>query len=598
MSPSLLRLDDCKDWFESRPVQVAFSGLLWLYVAIQIVSALAVPLGGYDGSLPLVSADLINRGRLPQVDFSAFYPPLEQYCIAFMFRFAGRTVLAHRFLCAALFIVVVIAANRFFKLHAVRFRSLAPLMTLLVVVGIGASIQLAPWPGFAVAFLTLLTYFMSRETLSEGIPWNTVLAGLLAGVATLIRFNFGIYVAVVVLLDLLVWDLQLGHLHLKRRLLSFAAFVVPLFFLNAIFYLAVYGAQGVSALLGILAAGPASGRSRFIDLPRSWPLSALFLPYGWFSLKMIVTDDRLSGRSLVPLIPAVSLVGLAFAWRANPSVAAWLTVLGILTVLVLQMFVFKLERAEFGFVLYLVCLLHYYLYRFDVYHAWPVFLMMAMVIPFLIITPVQGRRASFGMGIAFVLLMASMALTCMNSDSLPHASLFMNGLRLIKRGGLSLRISDGERYMTSDPISPWLFIYPHQSSTWDTPGLDEFQTVRFIRSNTGPADAIFVGLKDHSKVFMNDVRIYWLTERLPGSRYIDLEPWVTPTESAQREIVSDLERSGTNWAILEGVENVLVQSSIQRSRPPGSKLLDQFFLANFQEVASFGRLSVLRRKHP
>jgi hypothetical protein len=596
LSPSLLRVDDCKDWLESRHVQAFFLGLLWLYVAIQIIYAVVVPVSKFDDSMPLVYADLINHGRVPQVDFSDFYPPLEQYSTALLLRFFGRTVLVHRFLCAALFIVVVISANRFFKVHAARCRPLVPLMTMLLAVGIGWGIQLPPWPGYALAFLALLAYFMNQERSSTGNRWNTILAGLLAGVAALIRLNFGIYAAGVVFLDLLVWNLDRENLRAKRWLLSYAEFVIPLLLLNAIFYLCIYGAQALKPFVETLASSRSSGELRFVDLHWSWQLSAVIWPFSWFSLKMIVTEDRLSLRSLIPVIPAVIVVALVFGERGNPSIALWLPALGILAVSLLQMFVFPLERAEFGFVLYLVCLLHYYLYRVDEFHAWPVIPIVTMFIPYLIITPVQGRSAPLGRGIAFFLLVASMVVISTKSNT-PHTDQLKNGAILIKQALNFRRISDSDRFMTNDPGSPWLFIYPHEPIEYDSLWPDEFQAVRFIRSNTGPADPIFVGLKDHSKVFMNDVRFYWLSERLPGSRYINLEPWSIQTESAQREIVSDLQRSGTNWAILEDPEYLVVESSIQRSHPRGSRLLNDFFLANFQEIAAFGRLSVIRRQH-
>lgn len=158
-------------------------------------------------------------------------------------------------------------------------------------------------------------------------------------------------------------------------------------------------------------------------------------------------------------------------------------------------------------------------------------------------------------------------------------------------------MSDSDRYMPSDPRNPWLSIYPHERHEDRLQsGRDEFEAVRFIRSNTRPADPIFVGAKDHSRVFTNDLRFYWLAERLPGSRYIDLEAGVASLEHVQREIISDLNRSSTNWAVLTDAWEIGEESSLQKSQVQGSNLLDQHFLTNFEEVASFGKISIMRRK--
>ena len=216
---------------------------------------------------------------------------------------------------------------------------------------------------------------------------------------------------------------------------------------------------------------------------------------------------------------------------------------------------------------------------------------MAIVIPFLILQRSSGRWLKFGVVSVFL------GLTVINSQSVPDVSLLASGVHLITSGGLNVRTSDSDRYLSAEPGSPWLSIYPYQRNERGNPsaGTDEFQAVQFIRANTRATETIFVGVKDHSRVFANDVRIYWLADRLPGSRYIDLDAGVASLEMVQREIISDLERSGTNWAVLEDAMSSGGESLLQRVRPPGSKLLDEFFLARFQEAASFGRLSVVRR---
>jgi hypothetical protein len=74
-----------------------------------------------------------------------------------------------------------------------------------------------------------------------------------------------------------------------------------------------------------------------------------------------------------------------------------------------------------------------------------------------------------------------------------------------------------------------------------------------------------------------------------------LDPGIASLEYGQREIVSDLQRNSINWAILEDAAGIGEESTLQRLEPPGCKMLDEFFLANYHEVESFGTLSVVRR---
>lgn len=415
-----------KKWLANFAVQAIFRGVVWLYLTIEIVCAMAAPMGAFDDAIPLIGADLINHGRLPQVDFATVYPPLQQFVIALGFRLAGRTVLVNRFLSAALLIAVVVTADRFFRARAGVFRPLAPLMTLLVAVGASSSIRIAAWPGYAVATIGLIVYFMDEKVYFAGVRWPTILAGLLTGVSTLIRFNFGIYAAAVVLLELVVCEMSMGkhpwNLRLRRILLCYAAFLLPLVFVNAIFYLSVYGVSAVVVLLDIVAAAHAAiGDLRFIDLRVSWLLiGILFWPLGWLTSKMIVGGCRRSERLLIPSVAAMFLLFYAFAASTNPHIAVWLPLAGIVAVIVLGTSLVKVARPGFGLLLYYACGLHYYLKRADVFYARLLFVTIALMVPLLFVSPVGDpaikRPESPGIVLAFIILIGSIGFLAGISD--------------------------------------------------------------------------------------------------------------------------------------------------------------------------------------
>src|SRR5262249_31695827 len=115
----------------------------------------------------------------------------------------------------------------------------------------------------------------------------------------------------------------------------------------------------------------------------------------------------------------------------------------------------------------------------------------------------------------------------------------------------------------------------------------------YLRQRSDNSTPLFVGLRDHSRAFWNDLRMYWLAARPIAVRTFQLEAKVATETAVQREIIADLERNKGSWVVLD--------SSLHRheefSRTPyqGSKLLDSYIEQNFREQAKFGHFVVLTR---
>ena len=107
------------------------------------------------------------------------------------------------------------------------------------------------WPGYAVSFLSLIAYIRSRNGPLPDERWIAV-AGLLAGLSTLIRFNFGPYVLFVACADILVHELISetsipATVRLRRSLAQVGIFVIPFTLTNVIFYAWIYAADALAA---------------------------------------------------------------------------------------------------------------------------------------------------------------------------------------------------------------------------------------------------------------------------------------------------------------------------------------------------------------
>src|SRR5215469_7431398 len=149
-------------WFKNRLFQGIAWAVLGCYMVVQILAAFGVPLSRYDDAIPLVAADLMLHGRKAAVDFWSFYPPLYYYLILAGFRSVGRSALVPIFLAAVIYIMLIIAAARFFWKSFPHLRPLTPLVILPTVIAIGLFTYPA-WPGYAVSFLSLLVYMSSRN---------------------------------------------------------------------------------------------------------------------------------------------------------------------------------------------------------------------------------------------------------------------------------------------------------------------------------------------------------------------------------------------------------------------------------------------------
>src|SRR4051812_37387485 len=215
--------------------------LLWGFVAAAVIASFAAPLPDFDEAIPLVHGMLVQQGRIPNLDFASFYPPLGLYLNAAAFNLLGRSVLATRAIAAILYVLVLLLTYRFLWLRFPRSRPIVPVAVLLLAGSIGLTLNLAVWPGFATAFIALLTY-LCYQSAGGRSQWIVGLAGLLTGIACLYRVNFGAYVAAVVVCDLLLqwWldrDARWDRERLKATLSKLLTYAVPLTIFIAVFCL-------------------------------------------------------------------------------------------------------------------------------------------------------------------------------------------------------------------------------------------------------------------------------------------------------------------------------------------------------------------------
>ena len=586
------------DWLESRLLEIVGWVALSLAICAGILVCLAAPVGPYDEAIPLVSARFVEFGYVPGVDFKTFYPPFYYYALAQGFRLLAPSFLIPRILSSLIFVAIVAAAAQLFRAAFYPLRRLAPFMALPLAIA-SASLPYpilripllgyAAWPGFAVALFSLLMYMSSGYSPRRKRVWLAI-AGVLGGISTLVRFNFGPYVLFVVLADLLVSELLVDTsgavtFRLRSALRQATLYVVPFGAVNIAFYVAVYGTDALAAPLRIMSySAHVMGSSRaFLRLgPNASTLFLLLFPCFWIAARKIIQVDRLPGSAAIAGASGAVLAALAFVFGAKPSVALWFPAFSFLSVIAIHVFVFRLPRAALVLLLFHTCMLHYFLSRADLAHSAPLALVVALAIPFLFASPTTERQFEPGSSLAlkgrvFLAILAATYVMADNTNLWPDIALARHGAGMLARGDLALGISDRRR-LASDPEMA-----------------DEINATEFVRQRTAPSTRIFVGVKDHSSPFANDVRAYWLAERLPAVTYINLDLATTSEEAVQRDIINQIQNAHTQWAILFDAKGSLGMEPEFSPDKPASKALDDFLSTQFHEAARFGRFSVVTR---
>jgi hypothetical protein len=188
------------------------------------------------------------------------------------------------------------------------------------------------------------------------------------------------------------------------------------------------------------------------------------------------------------------------------------------------------------------------------------------------------------------ILVAGICIYGNSSEAIPVREVVARGARLTINWIRTPKIADSER-IQGQLTGDWQSIFSPAEGGFE----GELNAIKYIASHTRVSDPIFVGARDNSMIYVNDIRVYWLTGRLPGARYFELDAGVASIAPVQDGIIRDLEKGGVNWAILQDEKGEGDLSFLARAHPE-SRRLDDFFITRFFEVERFGQFSVVKRR--
>jgi hypothetical protein len=576
----------------------ALPALLWIavcgYMAFTAVGSLAAPVGKFDDAIPLVHGTLVQQGRTPNLDFYSFYPPLSLYLNAAVFSILGRSVIAERLVAGAFYVAFLLLTGWFFSSRYRTSGPLVPAAVLLIATSIGGLVTLPSWEGFALSLAAVLTYLCSHGLRRHRL-WVVAGAGVLTALAILCRINFGGYAAAVIVLDLLLQ--RIGSFDdgqgadSPSLLATSAAFAAPAAVCVAGGFLAIYGRDiGFALSEFIVTAQRMMALRGFITLRLdAFVACTVMLPPLWFSFRMLKGDGRIPAMAFVPAAVAVLMLLVTLLGRAHFSIAPIVVALEIASVVLLHVFVHRLERAELSVLLFFSCALHYFLSRMDWDHWRILPVAAAFLLPLLVMSRHEPGRTRYerttAKGTAFAVMAAAIILLVSSTEFRTGFSWFPKGVALLGDLVRQPHAADSDRALGPSRAPQWAALYQDE---------DEVNALRYVRARTSPSTPIFVGVKDHSRVFWNNLRMYWLSGRPIGVKTFQLETRMATEAAVQQEIVDDLERNQVAWIILDNLgdgDEVYVKADYQ-----GSELLDRYIATHFAQQAAFGPYMILTRR--
>lgn len=490
-----------------------------LFVAALLVSAFTIRRGidPFDEGLTLQAARRVADGQMPYSDFLWPYGPAHPYLLAAMFKAFGPSLLWWR-------IVRVLVDAAVALVVFVLLRRTVPLRFALAGWATAAFAMAQPTGAnpFAPALLfALLSVLASSRR-------RFLVAGLLAGLAAAWRIDFGAY-AVVAAATAAVAAAPRGV-----RLRSVAAVAGSFALLTALVYLPFVIADGpANAWRDLIGNSLTQGGYWRLPFPLGYDGSLRLWPPG--SLAHDAKDV------LGYYVPLLLVIGLALALVAvaatrrrgvRPEVAG-LTALGL-------------------------CCVAYLLSRTDEFHATPLLVALAALLPALIARAPRAPAA----GLALVLLL-----------------LFGYGAS----NRLSALLDPPELSAIHVPVADGVRAPPAEARAIEV-------TVGAVQRRVREGEPLYTVTRRSDLVRINDPLIYVLTERdNPARQDFGLQ---TDAKS-QREIIAVLQRARPSAIVRWTDPASTIREPNRRGRPTGIRTLDRWLAGHYRRAERHGYYEIL-----
>jgi hypothetical protein len=523
----------------------------------------------YDEGIILTGSMLVHSGQIIHRDFYANYGPAEFYLLSWLYHLFGQHIIVERMLdlsCRA-----AILAQVYVSCLAYANRRMALITTFACFLWLG-TIASHGYPVFPAMLCSLVsTGLLVKAIAVQGPSWKFFLAGLLAAVTVLCRYDIGAAIFVVHALyagGILIVERErraIGRVMRGTGAWAYlAGFGVPLACL-----VAFYARYGV---LGDLVYDVVSFPSKFYPSMRGLPFPrlngagvlegfarlAIYLP---IMINGVIGACWIADKTL-PAFTHGEANGQRRHLANDPS--RWVAALMLMSCL------FYLKGAV------RVSVLHMQLG------------LVPSVMALAIYTATRKRRHWSGIVLAGLVVLMTMTAAAYALRRINHVERVMTAVPWLlgyARGteGFVIEKTPADR-LSGNRLDSLITVEPARENALD-------YVARHARQN----DRVFVGLSRHDTVFINDVSAYFMLGRLPATKWHHVDPGLQTSQAIQTQMVAELDHVKPEYVWLESTweDHREPNQSIVSS---GVRLLDTYIATHYVPVQSFAAITILRRK--
>jgi hypothetical protein len=513
----------------------------------------------YDAGLAVYGAERVADGLVPYADGYTIYGPAQYQLRAGVFRLFGFSMGVFQreiVITGALFVGIA-----YLVLRGCAGRWMSLTLTLVACVALSVLLRLGGIN--LVAFVCLLVGVggLTRYALAGAWPW-LVIGGSAAGLCIAEQWVFGLSGLLVLLAAAVAAPYLQRFFEPKSTLDStprahsrrFAALLIPAALVALPFYAPAIvedpGAIAKSVRLHL-----AARESRVLPYPIP-PNPADVVTGEWTVRQYVTATVKVVPAYAFPVLGLLNVVAIVVTGRHRDVLQpAGVLVLytGIMTLLGAMLFEYGRGRA-------------------DIPHTLPSALFMVLSLPLSIdlLRRPLGRNGSIATGLRLTGVVLTLAIV------LPVVGLGASKIRAewseaAPNGALTPpRLWDAETDRRTDRIYNGLIAY--------------------IRDHTADDELIFSGVVDHDRLFINDLLVYFATDRHAGVWDFSMDPGTTTTAPVQRRIVNDLRRNRVRLVVLLDIPIPRYESIQENS---GVTILDDYIAANYVKAKRFGPYTVL-----
>jgi hypothetical protein len=523
----------------------------------------------YDEGVIVTGATRVMAGEVIHRDFYANYGPAQFYVLAALFKLFGPSILVARLWGALIKASIVVAVYLLGKRVMPATWSLVSCICSTVWL---SSVENTVWPAWPALLASIGSVFVLFATFEKGSSVKSVFAaGALVGMATLFRYDIGFIICAAEAAVLLPYSLIEGgggQTRLRSVVVNLGVYCAGIGAVCMPVAAAFWFAGAAGDLLFDVVQFPAHNYAATRSLPFPLPLPGR-RPYHtseyivYFPLLMCLGVALTAipfNRLHSPLAPRFR-TGMADSRRGTWELAL-------------------LSAVAFGFFIK-------GLVRVSALH-----MSLAVVPAMLILAALLSANGRKKVSVGFVAFLA----VAMTASIIPTLNAY-NAVRGVIFNNLSHITGQDRRDSVPGDI------VDRSDSCRPEPGLervacfqfdvDQADAVRYVQAHTTISDAIFVGLPQHQRIFVNNVGFYFVANRPPATKWYHFDPGLQTSQSIQELMISDLIRSHPKYVVLDAEWEGWREPN-ESSKNSGVKLLDEFIDDNYRRVATFGPLSVLQ----